>query len=460
MKDLNMQREMQLQAPYSFGIICSPYFHESTSRVRSDKQTYYFNCFRTREISSTLSESNLEALNVMCTINYQPIITPMLQQEMQKTLHTVYNETKEIFQYLKKKYSCCKHSDHTTSTTSSSLDKQVDKENLKSIYLTSQYHAFLFSFWKDSILRSNATLKQDIQKLQHTNADLKKSIDEKYQLLSQYITVETLNHMVDNLQIQDKNEIGVYFDPNDTVHRTVVNSHQFYRDQIEEQKRLEATSSDALLLKSFSDNSRDKDVATNKSTTTAAKTTNSKSTAATSSSASSSSSSSSSSTTTSYKHRKKPTFTLHSHMAKEGSGNYDFYAAVTIESGEKLELKDFISYTDRYNKTSYGQIVKITQNPDQQCYVQLYEFLNPDILLDRFPNTQFGEGELVLTENMIYVDIERVVSKVRVMEEIEYYDWKYGSGSQFNDSTMDIRFYCSKFFDRKNNNISPCKPPA
>jgi hypothetical protein len=55
MKDMIMQTEMQTQAPYAFGIICSAYFNEPEGKTTSDRHDFYFNSFRTR-------------LNDVCTI--------------------------------------------------------------------------------------------------------------------------------------------------------------------------------------------------------------------------------------------------------------------------------------------------------------------------------------------------------------------------------------------------------
>ena len=106
-KDLNMQHEMQMQAPYALGIICSAYYDESTSSNSSDKHSFYFNCFRTRQTGSNVMDQgatcaagvndngdrqSLEAISVICTLNHQPLITPEIRVEMKNTIHTAFLE--------------------------------------------------------------------------------------------------------------------------------------------------------------------------------------------------------------------------------------------------------------------------------------------------------------------------------------------------------------------------------
>ncbi|EFC43283.1 predicted protein [Naegleria gruberi] len=154
MKDLQMQFEMQTQAQYAVGLICSAYYNEGTTMKKSEKHSFYMNCFRVEE-----KKGKYEALKVSYTVNNTGVLQYETQNEMVKTLNTGLAESKDTF---------------------TRLFEQAVKENNKSkqLYIMSKYQSFLFDFWNNSINTRSRVLRQDIENLRAQNTFLKKKLDD------------------------------------------------------------------------------------------------------------------------------------------------------------------------------------------------------------------------------------------------------------------------------------------
>ncbi|KAG2391772.1 hypothetical protein C9374_013257 [Naegleria lovaniensis] len=155
MKDLQMQYEMQMQAAYSFGIICSSFFSEGTTSKKSDLQNFYINCFRVHE-----RQGSFTALKVEYSINNFGCLKSESQVEMVNTMKTCFQEAKETYSRL--------------------MEESIQENNLeKQLYIMSKYQSFLFEFWNGSINQRIKTLRQDISNMRAQNLHLRQKLDQQ-----------------------------------------------------------------------------------------------------------------------------------------------------------------------------------------------------------------------------------------------------------------------------------------
>jgi hypothetical protein len=474
MKDLGMQHEMQLQAPYAVGIICAPYYNESTKHSSSDRHTFYFNCFRTRPSTASLKSDNisqtfdsfssirelkLEALSVTCTINYQAILTPQIQREIQKTLQTAYTETRETYLHLKKIH-CSQNNNNNNNNQRMSFnnvgDHQINEEsihmqeNAKSVFLTSQYEAFLFSFWKDSIIQSGLALSQDINLLKRSNEDLQTQIQKKCQFLLQYITEEDLATNLSTLTPQDGEYVDSLFTseplPADLL---TINSPQFIQQCNEEAQKKQITQNVSTAAP-FNELSSTKDLAV----TNADNDTHLPQNLASESNKNTVTTRGGGTITQSAQNikpsaRNSDKYMLFGSRGKDSHGDYEYFSSVTYRD-TNFEVKEFVVYDDpKRQSENIGQIIKvISHGYNKECSLEVRRLLHPYAAEIRLANNMTqeasGECELFLSDIHEFIPLTALRRKIQVMKYDDYVKWKFADE---NDRTDEYGvYYYSKVY--------------
>ncbi|KAL9654822.1 hypothetical protein ABK040_008615 [Willaertia magna] len=213
MKDLQMQLEMQTQAPYSFGLICSAYYNEGNLFRCSDKHSFYFNCFRTARNSNS---DDLIALKVMYQVVKNNSLRSEIQNEMLNVLKNNFHENNERYKKIIQPF-----------------ESSLNSNKANQLYIMSQYQNYLFSFWKNSINERTLALNQDIENLRKRNEYLKKQI----MLKSKDKNIENNN---DKKNSKRNDNDMILFLNNNVYNFTILNtlnSHQLDTKAIIEEER-------------------------------------------------------------------------------------------------------------------------------------------------------------------------------------------------------------------------------
>jgi hypothetical protein len=324
------------------------------------------------------------------------------------------------------------------------------QENAKSVFLTSQYEAFLFSFWKDSIIQSGLALSQDINLLKRSNEDLQTQIQKKCQFLLQYITEEDLATNLSTLTPQDGEYVDSLFTseplPADLL---TINSPQFIQQCNEEAQKKQITQNVSTAAP-FNELSSTKDLAvTNVDNDThlpqslASESNNN--TATTRGGGTITQSAQNIKTSA----RNSDKYMLFGSRGKDSHGDYEYFNSVTYRD-TNFEIKEFVVYDDpKRQSENIGQIIKvISHGYNKECSLEVRRLLHPYAteirLAKNMTQEASGDCELFLSDIHEFIPLTAVRRKIQVMKYDDYVKWKFADE---NDRTDEYGvYYYSKLY--------------